>query len=205
MHWADPSHEMSQVHWEVPLHRRLDSACWIAASKPSNAEDNCANSAQGAVDFCSMEAREPDIVNGCPSSSQIEQRYVVGSMRFKRLPRCAYRINVNWCVDVCIHECMHMYGCMGVWMYGCKTEWLDYCTIKWHDDRMVGYSTNGRVKSLHSVLSHSRSSISAWKRCLRVRSWQGGLSHSRLMLPRMERCDFHRVLLYFVADHHVTA
>lgn len=69
----------------VPLHRRLDSACWIAVSKPSNAEDNCANSAHGAVDFCifcSMETQGPDI-NGCPSSLQIEPRYVVGSIRFK--------------------------------------------------------------------------------------------------------------------------
>ena len=31
-------------------------------------------------------------------------------------------------------------------------------------------TTSGRVKSLHSALSHSRGSVSAWKRCLRVKS-----------------------------------
>ena len=35
---------------------------------------------------------------------------------------------------------------------------------------VVQSSTSGRVKSLHSVLSHSRGSVSAWKRCLRVKS-----------------------------------
>ena len=65
--------------------------------------------------------------------------------------------------------------------------------------------TSGRVKSLHSVLSHSRGSVSAWKRCLRVKSQQGGLSHSRLMLSRMETLRFPQCLFVcFVANHHVT-
>ena len=44
----------------------------------------------------------------------------------------------------------------GVWSVECGVESVE--------------CTNGRFKSLPSVLSHGRVSVSAWKRCLRVKS-----------------------------------